>query len=130
MIEVKTGGESWLEKRIEEGAYDLVEMSWTGMVDMDLTPLIGSRNPQHAASSRVDRALDAMGAAWDPAERAKLAVELAAALDESWPLAGIVADAPQGLVHQRVGQVRVWDGWIDVPALALDGEPTAPRLVP
>lgn len=117
VIEVKTGGESYLAKRIAEGTYDLVERSWNGIVDMDLTSLLGSRNPQHAHSTRVDRALDAMGATWDPAERAKLAVELAAALDESWTLAGITADAPQGLVHERVKNVKPWDGWIDVNAL-------------
>ena len=43
--------------------------------------------------------------------------ELAAALAESWPIAGIVADAPQGLVHRRVENVNVWDGWIDLSQL-------------
>ena len=61
-----------------------------------------------------------MGAAWDPAERAKLAGELAAALAEVWPMAGIVADAPQGLVHKRVKGVRVFDGWIDLGALSFE----------
>ena len=60
-----------------------------------------------------------MAGAWDPAERARLAKELVAALDESWPIVGIVADAPQGLVHQRVEGVRVWDGWLDLGQLKL-----------
>ena len=132
MIEVKTGGEAWLEHRIADGNFDLVEESWAGMVDSDMTPLLGALRlrpskdakedvgPLRATSPRIDRALDAMGAAWDPAERAKLAGELAAALAEVWPLAGIVAEAPQGLVHKRVKGVRVFDGWIDLGALSFD----------
>ena len=132
MIEVKTGGEAWLEKRIADGNFDLVEESWAGMVDSDLTPLLGplrltpskdakeDTGPLRASSPRVERALDAMGAALDPAERAKLAGELAAALAEVWPLAGIVADAPQGLVHKRVKGVKVWDGWIELGALSFE----------
>jgi hypothetical protein len=58
-----------------------------------------------------------MSAAWDPAERGKLAKELATALGESWPIAGIVAEAPQGLIHRRVENVKVWDGWIDLSQL-------------
>lgn len=123
VIEIKTGGESWVAKHVEDGTYDLVEMMWSGMVDMDLTPLLGSKDPQHAASPRIDRTLDAMGAAWDPAERGKLATELAAGLAEAWTLAGVVADAPQGLIHRRVKNVRVWDGWIDLAALAFDDKP-------
>ena len=119
VIEVGTGGESYLEKRVAEGTFDLVELSFAGIVDMDLTPLLGSKDPRHAPSPRIDRALDALAAAWDPAERGTLAQELAAALAESWSLVGIVADAPQGLVHRRVKGVRVWDGWLDVAALSL-----------
>ncbi len=120
VIEIKTGGESWIEKHLAESNFDLAELVFTGMVDSDVTPLIGGKHPQHAPSPRIDRTLDAMAAAWDPAERAKLAVELAAALGETWTLAGIVADAPQGLVHKRVTGVRAWDGWLDVTALSFD----------
>ena len=80
-------------------------------------------NPAHAASPRIDRALDGLAAAWDPGERAKLASELTAALAETWPLAGIVADAPQGLIHRRVKGVTIRDGWLDLGALSFD-----PRL--
>ena len=131
-IEVKTGGEAWLEKRLADGNFDLVEESWSGMVDSDMTPLLGplrltpskdakeDTGPLRATSPRVERALDAMGAAWDPGERAKLAGELTAALGEAWPLAGIVADAPHGLVHKRVKGVKVSDGWIDLAALSFE----------
>ncbi|HMG21665.1 MAG TPA: ABC transporter substrate-binding protein, partial [Kofleriaceae bacterium] len=91
VIDVKTGGEAWLDKRLADAGYDLAELVWSGMVDSDPAPLVGHGSP------RIDRALDALGAAWDPAERARLAPELAAGLAETWPLAGIVADAPQGL---------------------------------
>ena len=127
MIEVKTGGESWLDKKLGEGQWDIVEIAWNGRVDMDITPLVGGKDPTRPVQPRVDRALDAMAAAWDPAERGKLAKELAAALAESWPIAGIVADAPQGLVHRRLQNVRVWDGWIDLSQLKLaDDKPASP----
>jgi ABC-type transport system substrate-binding protein len=119
VIEVREGGTDYLAKRIGEGQYDLVEMSWNGMVDMDVSSFVGPSVAGRGPAPRLDRALDAFGAAWDPAARAKLASELGAALAESWPIAGIVADAPQGLVHKRVQGVRVWDGWFDVAALSL-----------
>lgn len=112
VIDVRTGGEAWLEKRLADGSYDLAEVVWSGMVDGDPAPLVGRASP------RIDRALDALAAAWDPAERARLAPELAAALAETWPLAGIVADAPQGLIAKRLRSVRVWDGWIDLSQLS------------
>ncbi|HET9987285.1 MAG TPA: hypothetical protein VFQ65_02175, partial [Kofleriaceae bacterium] len=107
---------------------DVIEQSWGGMVDGDITSLVAGRDPARPAQPRVDRALDTMGAAWDPSERGKLAGELAAALAESWPLAGIVADAPQGLVHKRVANVHVWDGWIDLRQLSFadKGDDKAP----
>ncbi len=130
VIELRTGGESWLEKHIAEGNYDLAELSWGGMVDSDIAELVTPKEPphdklppSHASSPREDRALDAMGAAWDPAERAKLAGELGAALAETWPLAGIVAAAPQGLIHRRLQNVKIWDGWIDLALLSFSAEP-------
>ncbi|MEO6773765.1 MAG: ABC transporter substrate-binding protein, partial [Kofleriaceae bacterium] len=122
IIDVKTGGEAFLDRRRSDGTWDLIEESWGGMADDDITPLVAGKDPARPAQPRVDRALDAMGAAWDPSERAKLAVELAAALAESWPIAGIVAEAPQGLVHNRVTNVHVWDGWIDLRELAFDAK--------
>lgn len=116
IIEVKSGGESWVAKRHDEGEYDLIEVAWGGMVDSDVSALVGG-------DPRVDRVLDQMTAAWDPAERTRLAADLTAALAESWPIAGIVADAPQGLVHNRVHNVKVWDGWLDLSQLALDVSP-------
>jgi ABC-type transport system substrate-binding protein len=109
-IEVRTGSEA---KRYEDGNYDLVEIRLGGMADMDVTPLLRERSP------RVDHALDALAGVWEPGNRRKLAGELTAALGESWPLVGIVADAPHGLVHHRVKGVKVWDGWIDLSRLRL-----------
>jgi peptide/nickel transport system substrate-binding protein len=119
IIEVKTGGESWVDKKLAEGSWDIAEVEWTGRVDMDITPLVGGKAPTRPVQPRVDRVLEAMAVAWDPAERGKLARELIAALEESWPIAGIVADAPQGLVHRRVEGIRVWDSWLDLAALKL-----------
>jgi ABC-type transport system substrate-binding protein len=119
-IEVRTGNEAWLAKRIDDGNYDIVELVRTGMVDTDLGQRMFGKNSRLAGSPRIDRAFDAMAATWDPAERMKLASELAGALDETWPFAGIVADAPQGLVHRRVKGLRVWDGWIDFTQLSFE----------
>ncbi|TMQ27021.1 MAG: hypothetical protein E6J90_03365 [Deltaproteobacteria bacterium] len=113
VIDVRTGGEAWLDKRLADHAYDVAELVWTGMVDTDPAPVLAHAGP------RTDRTLDALAAVWDPAERARLAPELAAGLAETWPLAGIVADAPQGLVAKRVKGVRAWDGWIDFSQLSL-----------
>jgi ABC-type transport system substrate-binding protein len=119
IIEVKTGGESWVNKKLGEGQWDINEVEWIGRVDMDITPLVAGRGPTRPVQPQVDRVLDAMAAAWDPAERGKLAKDLVHALDESWPIAGIIADAPQGLVHRRVEGVKVWDGWLDLSQLKL-----------
>jgi peptide/nickel transport system substrate-binding protein len=118
VVDIRTGGESWVAKKLDEGAWDVAEVEWTGRVDMDITALVAGSSDSRPQQPRVDRALDAMATAWDPAERSKLAVELVGALEESWPIAGIVADAPQGLVHDRVNGVRVWDGWIDLSQLS------------
>ena len=120
VIDVRAGAEGTIEKRIAEGTYDIAELVWTGMVDMDVSARLAGANPQRATSPRIERALDALAAAWDPAERTRLSGELAAALDETWPIAGIVADAPRGLVHRDVAGVRVWDGWIDLGQLRLE----------
>ncbi len=112
VIDVKSGSEAWLEKHLAESTYDIAELVWSGMVDSDPSPLVAHASP------RIDRALDGLAAAWDPAERARLAPELAAAFAETWPLAGIVADAPHGLIAKRVKGVRVWDGWIDFSQLS------------
>jgi peptide/nickel transport system substrate-binding protein len=119
VIDVKSGSEPWLEKHVAEGSYDIAELVWSGMVDADPSALLAHASP------RIDRALDALAAAWDPAERGRLAPELAAAFAETWPLAGIVADAPHGLIAKRVKGVRVWDGWIDFSQLSFEA-PAAP----
>ena len=35
-----------------------------------------------------------------------------------WPIAGIVADSPHGLIAKRLQGVRVWDGWLDFSQLS------------
>jgi peptide/nickel transport system substrate-binding protein len=118
IIEVKAGGESFLDKRFSDSSWDLVEESWNGLADGPLDSLLAG--PNRADEPRLDRVLASLAAAWDPAEREKLAPELAASLAETWPIAGIVADAPQGLVHKRLDNVRVWDGWLDLSVLSFD----------
>jgi ABC-type transport system substrate-binding protein len=124
VIEVVTGSEAWLEKRLAEGSFDLAERVVSGMVDSDVARWLGGGDPALATSPRIARALAALAAAWDPAERARLSSELAAALAEVWPIAGIAADAPQGLIHRSVRGARPWDGWIDLTQLRV--EPARP----
>lgn len=116
VIEFKSGNDAWIQKRIDEGSYHIAEQQWVGMVDMDM------RNRLGGASPAIDRVLEQMATVWDPAERAKLTKDLAAALAESWPIAGIVTDTPHGLVHRRVRGLTQWDGWIDLTQLSLDGK--------
>ena len=75
--------------------------TWNGRVDMDVTPLVAR---QAIRRGRCSRASIARSTRWRRRGIRRSAAsspsELAAALAESWPIAGIVADAPQGLVHQ------------------------------
>ena len=120
VIEVKTLTEAGLERRLADGSYDLVEMQWRGLADGDVTSLVAGKDPARPAQPAVDRVLDELAAAADPAAREALAPELAAALATSWPIAGIVADAPHGLIARRVHGASVWNGWLDLSALHLD----------
>ena len=112
IIDVKTGGDAFLDRRMSDGSYDLIEMSWSGLADTDLSALLAGKSP------RIDRALDALATTSDPAARVRLAPELAAALAEAWPLAGIVAPAPQGLIARRLAGVTVSEGWLELDKLS------------
>lgn len=113
-IEVRPGN---VNKKFDEGNWDLVEVRIGGMVDSDISALVtGKHHPE--GTPRIDRALDALAAAWDPAERWKAGPEMAAALEETWPFTGIVADSPHGLVNKRVQGVQVFDGWLDLTQLS------------
>ncbi len=120
-LDVRAGTVAVLENRLRDGSFHLAFLEWTGAVDSDLTALVGTGgdvNYGRFSSRRVDRALAELRAVWEPASRAPLMGELSAALADEVPVAGLVAGAPQGLVHRRVQGVVVWDGWIDLPALS------------
>ena len=119
-IERREGPEAVLANRVRAGDFGLATLEVALPVDMDLSPLLhtrGALNGGGCGSPRIDAALDALELAWEPKARALAIGELTAALAETWPLAGIVAAAPQGLVHRRVEGVVVWDGWIDLRKL-------------
>lgn len=121
-IEQKVGTEAVLQKRLEDGEFQLAMVEWRGMVDSDLRELVGTggvRNYGRVSSPIIDRALADLAAVWGPQERAQLAPELIHAFEEVVPIAGIVAAAPQGLVHRRISGVTVWDGWFDLRPLSL-----------
>jgi peptide/nickel transport system substrate-binding protein len=119
---VRAGTKAVLENRLRDGDFNLAFLEWSGAVDTDLTTLVGTggaANFGRFSSRRVDRALDALRGVWEPESRAPLMGELSAALADELPLAGLVANAPQGLVHRRVQGVVVWDGWLDLRKLSL-----------
>ncbi|HVV88092.1 MAG TPA: ABC transporter substrate-binding protein, partial [Kofleriaceae bacterium] len=128
-LDIRAGTEAVLRNRIREGHYNLAFLEWSGAVDTDLTPLVGTGGAQNFggfSSKPVDHALAALRQVWEPASRGPLVGELAAALAEDMPLSGIVALAPQGLVHRRVKGLVPWDGWFDLTALSLEADPAAP----
>ncbi len=121
-LDVRAGTKAVLENRLRDAQFNLAFLEWTGAVDTALTPLVGTGgevNYGRFSSRRVDRALAELRGVWEPASRAPLMGELAAALADELPVAGLVAAAPQGLVHRRVGGVVVWDGWVDLLQLSL-----------
>lgn len=125
-IEQKVGTEAVLEKRLGDGEFQLAMVEWRGMVDSDLRDLVGTGgvlNYGRVSSPAIDRALAQLAAAWGPQERAAAAPALAAAFEAEVPIAGVVAAAPQGLVHRRLQGVQVWDGWIDLRALSFRAQP-------
>ncbi len=120
-IEQKVGTEAVLEKRLADGEMQLAMVEWRGMVDSDLRELVGTGgalNYGRVSSPAIDRALAALAAAWGPEDRWAAAQPLLRAFEEEVPLAGVVAAAPQGLVHRRLQGVQVWDGWLDLRALS------------
>ena len=128
-LDVRAGTEAVLKNRIRAGQFNLAFLDWSGAVDTDLSPLVGTGGAQNFgrfSSKRVDRALASLRLVWEPASRGPLMGELAAALAEDMPLSGIVALAPQGLVHRRVVGIVPWDGWFDVTALSLTPDGAAP----
>ena len=128
-LDVRAGTEAVLRNRIRDGHFNLAFLEWSGAVDTDLSPLVGTGGAQNFgrfSSKQVDRALAALEQVWEPASRGPLMGELAAALAEDMPLSGIVAAAPQGLVHRRVEGIVAWDGWFDLTALSLKPDALSP----
>lgn len=128
-VEVRAGTEAVVMNRVRAGEFGIALLELAQPVDTSLAPLLGTGGALdvgRCATPALDRALAAMAAAWEPAARVPLAGELASLVARTWPIAGVVAPAPQGLVHRRVRGVVVWDGWFDLRRLALDGEQPAP----
>lgn len=125
-LDVRLGTDAVLRNRVRDATVNLAFLEWTGPVDTDLTRLVGTNgadNVGHFSSRRIDAALAAIAAVWEPESRGPLVGDLAAILADELPIAGIVRVAPQGLVHHRVAGVVVWDGWFDVTACRLVADP-------
>lgn len=125
-LDVRIGTEAVLRNKVNDDGINLAFLEWNGAVDSDLARLVGTGGADNAgrfSSRRVDQALAAIAAVWEPESRGPLVGDLAAILADELPIAGIVRLAPQGLVHHRVAGVVVWDGWFDVTACRLVADP-------
>jgi hypothetical protein len=125
-LDVRLGTEAVLRNKVNDDGINLAFLEWNGAVDSDLARLVGTGGADNAgrfSSRRVDQALAAIAAVWEPESRGPLVGDLAAILADELPIAGIVRVAPQGLVHHRVAGVVVWDGWFDVTACRLVADP-------
>jgi peptide/nickel transport system substrate-binding protein len=121
-VEVRAGPEAVVMNRVRGGDFGITMLEAALPVDMDLSPLLGTGGSMAyggCGNRRVDAALAALDGAWEPSARVGLIGELAAALADTWPIAGLVAPSPQGLIHERVQGAVVWDGWIDLKRLTL-----------
>lgn len=127
-IELRRGNAAVLLNRLRAGDFDLATLDWAGEVDQDLAPLVesgGDLNFGGFSDQRVDHILAGLRAVWEPASRAPLMADLAAALATAAPLVPIVAPDPYGLLNQRVKGAVVWNGWIALRDLRLDEPPAA-----
>ncbi|MCG8416429.1 MAG: ABC transporter substrate-binding protein [Proteobacteria bacterium] len=119
----RSGPRAVVRKRLRAGDFDLAFVEWRGGVDRDFAALFetrGVRNTGRFSSSRVDSALAALRAVWQPSARGPLMAELARALAETWPVIPLTAPDPYGLLHRRVRGAVVWNGWISLRALSLE----------
>jgi peptide/nickel transport system substrate-binding protein len=124
-VEARVGTEAVLMNKVNAGDFGIALLEISQPVDTDLAPLLatnGSMNYGKCSSKRIDDALDQARGAWGPSARVPAMSELASALAESWPIAGVAVPAPQGLVSTRVQGVRVWNGWIDLRRLSLTAQ--------
>jgi peptide/nickel transport system substrate-binding protein len=121
-VVTRVGTEAVIMKNVRDGDFGIAMLETAQPADSDLAPLLGAggvRNHGGCASRRIDTVLDGLQAAWEPAARVPLTAELAAAIADTWPIAGVVVPAPRGLVARRVQGVVVWDGWLDLRRLTL-----------
>jgi peptide/nickel transport system substrate-binding protein len=117
VIDLKLLASSNLEKRMTAGEFHLAVMDWINIADTDLRPMLatgGSANVGRYADPALDRLLDDVAQSPDRVGRVELAAKVSARLNEGWPMAGILAEAPQGLLSKRVRGVIPWDGWFDL----------------
>lgn len=79
IIDVRVGSDAVIEKRLREGDFGIAMLDWHGMADMDLRPLLatgGAWNLGGYSNPKLDKILADMAQRWDPAERAKAAVDV------------------------------------------------------
>jgi peptide/nickel transport system substrate-binding protein len=121
-VELRAGDPAVLVGRLKEGAFDLATLDWRARPDENLAPLLGTggaRNFGRYSSKAMDAALAEAQAAWQPGARLVALAHVAQVLGSDWPIIGLYAPAPVGLVHRRVRGLAVHDGWFSLAAVTL-----------
>ncbi|HTM21811.1 MAG TPA: ABC transporter substrate-binding protein [Kofleriaceae bacterium] len=122
VVDDRSGGSAFILTRLRAGDFHLALLEWRGLVDDDLSPLLetgGALNFGKFSSPVVDQALAQLRDAGDPPTRATRMAALSTALADTWPLSGVVAPEPAGLIHKRVRGAVVWNGWISLTEISL-----------
>ncbi|RMH40093.1 MAG: ABC transporter substrate-binding protein [Deltaproteobacteria bacterium] len=128
-VEVRRGTAAVLRNRLAAGDFDLALVEWRALVDTDLAPLFETRgraNYGRLSDEQLDALLERMRRAATPADRWAIAPAIAQRLGQVWPIAGIVAPEPVGLIARRVRNAQVVGGWLRLRDVALAEEEDAP----
>ncbi len=126
VIDLRVGNAAVLRNRLRDGEFDLAFVTWSGELDRDLTPVLGSSGKDNYGryqSPVVDDLLASIQRAWKPADRKPLLATLGQLLGRSVPLVALPAQDPRGLVHKRVTGFSLWGGWFAIRELGLSEEP-------
>ncbi len=123
LVEPLPGDPAVILNRLRAHTFHAGLVEWRGLADGDLSPLLSSRGGENwgqLASPAIDAALAALQAAPDAEARRALAPELSRALAAERPLLPLTAPDPHGVIHRRVRDVVIQDGWLVIRRLRLE----------
>jgi peptide/nickel transport system substrate-binding protein len=128
VVDARVGSTAVLDNRLRDGRFDVAFVEWRGLPGEDLAPALGTSGAQNFggfSDARIDEALAALRAAWQPGARWAAMGHLGALVAEACPVVPLVAPDPHGLVARRVRGLAPLGGWFSIRALSLApaGEP-------